>query len=72
MISFITFINGKFVTLYLAPKDYHQYIQVDGKLISIIYTESFSRLMKGAMKIFQIFRNTRLLCLFQTELGPIA
>jgi phosphatidylserine decarboxylase len=69
------FINGKFTTLYLSPKDYHRvHMPIDGKLISSLFIPGkfFSVNERSNEDIPNIYtRNTRLLCLFETDLGPM-
>ena len=70
------FNEGRFATIYLSPRDYHRVhmpfagvlqktVYVPGKLFSVdhLTTESVPDLFA---------RNERLICLFQTELGPMA
>ena len=69
------FINGKFCTLYLSPKDYHcVHIPTDAKLIKSLYIPGkfFSVNEVSNECIPGIYtKNTRLLCLFETEFGPM-
>ena len=71
-----TFRNGAFTTLYLSPKDYHrihmpcsgtlkQMTYVPGKLFSV--SPLTARMIPGVFA-----RNERVLCFFETELGPVA
>lgn len=70
------FANGEFSTIYLSPKDYHrihmpmagtlrQMIHVPGKLFSVnpVTAENVPNLFA---------RNERVVCLFDTESGPMA
>lgn len=70
------FNEGKFATIYLSPRDYHRVhmpfagvlqktIYVPGKLFSVNQTT-----VESVPNLFA--RNERLICLFQTELGPMA
>jgi phosphatidylserine decarboxylase len=70
------FINGDFATIYLSPRDYHRVhmpatgtlrktIYVPGKLFSVNQTTS-----ENVPGLFA--RNERLVCIFDTELGPMA
>lgn len=70
------FYDGSFATLYLAPKDYHRvHMPLTGKLTETIYIPGklFSVNKLTAESVPQLFsRNERLVCLFSTEVGPIA
>ena len=70
------FVGGHFATIYLAPKDYHRIhmpcagtlkkmIYVPGKLFSVNPTT-----VRTVPKLFA--RNERVICLFDTALGPMA
>lgn len=70
------FLNGRFATIYLAPKDYHrvhmpftgtlsEMIYLPGKLFSVSHTTA-----RVVPKLFA--RNERAVCLFETEFGPMA
>jgi phosphatidylserine decarboxylase len=70
------FINGSFATIYLSPRDYHRVhmpttgtlrktVYVPGKLFSVNQTTS-----KQVPGLFA--RNERLVCIFDTDLGPMA
>ena len=69
------FINGKFATLYLSPRDYHRiHMPVDAKLKSMTYIPG--RLFSGAAwtvkAIPRLFaRNERVVCRFETRHGPM-
>jgi len=71
-----SFQNGKFATLYLAPKNYHRiHIPFAGKLKKMIYVPGrlFSVSPHAVNTIENVFaRNERLVCLFDTEIGPMA
>lgn len=70
------FINGQFATFYLAPKDYHRvHIPYSGKLRKIIYVPGklFSVNLCTANHVPNLFaRNERVICLFDTNAGPLA
>jgi len=70
------FQNGFFTTLYLSPTDYHRiHIPVDGKLIKMIHVPGrlFSVNPATARTIPRLFaRNERVVCVFETALGPMA
>lgn len=70
------FINGKFVTIYLAPKDYHRvHMPLDGKLKKMWYVPGklFSVNNHAAENIPSVFaRNERVIALFDTQAGPMA
>ncbi|KTD76461.1 phosphatidylserine decarboxylase [Legionella waltersii] len=69
------FVNGKFATLYLSPKDYHRvHMPVDAELLSMSYVPGalFSVQPSTARVIPKLFaRNERLVIHFQTHLGPM-
>lgn len=71
-----SFMNGRFATIYLSPKDYHrlhmpfggtlrEMIHIPGRLFSVnqVTTENVPRLFA---------RNERVVCLFDTTIGPMA
>lgn len=70
------FENGQFATIYLSPKDYHRvHMPCDGKLISMTYIpgDLFSVNQTTAENVDRLFsRNERVVCLFETEFGPMA
>jgi phosphatidylserine decarboxylase len=70
------FENGFFATFYLSPKDYHRvHLPFEGKLVQTTYIPGklFSVNKLASEKIPQLFaRNERLVCLFETEAGPMA
>lgn len=70
------FEDGNFATLYLAPKDYHRvHMPMNGKLRESIFIpgELFSVSQNTAEAIPNLFaRNERLVCIFDTESGPMA
>ncbi len=70
------FLNGQFTTIYLSPKDYHrlhmpmtatltEMIHIPGRLFSVntVTAEAVPRLFA---------RNERVVCLYETEIGPMA
>lgn len=71
-----TFLGGHFITLYLAPKDYHRvHMPVTGRLVRSIHVPG--RLfpvkpstVRGINELFN--RNERIVCLFETHAGPLA
>ncbi|MGB5833006.1 MAG: archaetidylserine decarboxylase [Thiohalocapsa sp.] len=70
------FDGGLFATLYLSPRDYHRiHMPLDGRLRSTIHVPGrlFSVNPTTAAAVPRLFaRNERLVCLFETALGPIA
>lgn len=74
MIKF--FKNGSFATTYLSPKNYHRFhMPCDGILREMIYVPGslFSVNQATTESIPNIFaRNERVICLFETEFGPMA
>ncbi|MBA2652039.1 MAG: phosphatidylserine decarboxylase [Tatlockia sp.] len=70
------FNKGCFATLYLSPKDYHRvHMPIDAQLKEMIYVPGklFSVQPRTARVIPQLFaRNERLVCFFETKLGPMA
>jgi len=70
------FSEGKFVTVYLSPRDYHRvHMPFTGVLQKTIYVPgklfSVNQITAGAVP--DLFaRNERLICLFQTEIGAMA
>jgi phosphatidylserine decarboxylase len=71
-----TFANGQFATIYLSPRDYHRvHMPFKGTLRSSIYVpgQLFSVNHKTARNVPGLFaRNERLVCIFDTENGPMA
>ncbi len=69
------FENGKFATVYLSPKDYHRvHMPAAGKLLSSRYIPGalFSVNDTTAARVPGLFaRNERLVCEFETVLGPM-
>ncbi|WP_085247768.1 archaetidylserine decarboxylase [Gilliamella mensalis] len=74
MIKF--FKNGLYATTYLSPKNYHRFhMPCDGILREMIYVPGslFSVNKATTESIPNIFaRNERVICLFETEFGPMA
>ena len=70
------FINGSFATVYLSPKDYHRiHMPVDGTLKQMIYVpgDLFSVNTTTSENVSNLFaRNERVICLFDTDHGPMA
>ena len=70
------FRNGKFATLYLSPRDYHRiHMPCPGRLLGTTYIPGrlFSVAPHTTRAIPGLFtRNERLVCLFETPVGPMA
>lgn len=70
------FMNGQFATIYLSPKDYHRvHMPVTGTLREMVYVPGklFSVNTVTAENVPELFaRNERVVCLFDTEYGPMA
>ncbi|GGC81135.1 archaetidylserine decarboxylase [Vreelandella lutescens] len=70
------FTNGSFATVYLSPRDYHRvHMPVTGTLREMIYVPGrlFSVNQATANYVPGLFaRNERLVCIFDTEHGPMA
>ncbi|MEJ2142663.1 MAG: archaetidylserine decarboxylase, partial [Gammaproteobacteria bacterium] len=70
------FKNGNFTTLYLSPRDYHRiHMPVDGTLKKVIHVPGrlFSVNPATVHNVPALFaRNERVICLFDTPLGPMA
>jgi phosphatidylserine decarboxylase len=70
------FENGHFATVYLSPKDYHRvHMPLTGRLSKMIYVpgQLFSVNDLTAQHVPDLFaRNERLVCLFDTDAGPMA
>ncbi|PTQ87698.1 archaetidylserine decarboxylase [Agitococcus lubricus] len=70
------FIGGQFATVYLSPRDYHRvHMPFTGQLKKMIYIpgDLFSVNTQTAENVPNLFaRNERLVCLFDTALGPMA
>ena len=67
---------GKFATIYLSPRDYHRvHMPMNGILKKTVYVPGklFSVNQATADSVPNLFaRNERLICLFGTEVGPMA
>ncbi len=74
--SAAAFSDGHFATIYLSPKDYHRvHMPLSGTLLKSIYVPGrlFSVAPLTTDHIPGLFaRNERLVCLFETEFGPLA
>jgi phosphatidylserine decarboxylase len=72
----IQFEEGVFATLYLSPKDYHRlHMPLNGKLKKMIHVPGrlFSVNPSTTQRIPRLFaRNERVICLFETIIGPMA
>ncbi|MGL4858984.1 MAG: archaetidylserine decarboxylase [Enterobacteriaceae bacterium] len=70
------FYDGLFMTTYLSPRDYHRvHMPCSGTLREMIYVPGslFSVNLLTADNVPNLFaRNERLICLFDTEFGPMA
>lgn len=70
------FQEGSFLTAYLAPKDYHRiHMPIDGRLLAMIHVPGrlFSVNAVSVAHIDNVFaRNERVVCLFETPIGPMA
>lgn len=70
------FIDGEFATLYLSPTDYHRvHMPCDGVLREMIYVpgDLFSVNPLTTANVPNLFaRNERVVCIFDTEFGPMA
>ncbi|MEH6577529.1 MAG: archaetidylserine decarboxylase [Amphritea sp.] len=70
------FINGRFATIYLSPKDYHRvHMPVTGTLRETIYIpgDLYSVNQTTAEGVDNLFaRNERMIAMFDTEYGPMA
>lgn len=70
------FIGGQFATVYLSPKDYHRvHMPFTGRLREMIYVpgDLFSVNTTTAENVGNLFaRNERLVCIFDTAVGPMA
>ncbi len=71
-----SFINGQFITTYLAPRDYHRvHMPCDALLTEMVYVpgDLYSVNPLTAQNINNLFaRNERVICYFDTEFGPMA
>jgi phosphatidylserine decarboxylase len=70
------FAGGSFMTIYLAPGDYHRvHMPIDGRLLKTIYVPGklFSVNPYSVATIQNLFcKNERLICLFETKIGLAA
>lgn len=70
------FSDGAFATVYLAPKNYHRvHMPFTGRLLETIFIPGklFSVNRKTTRAVPRLFaRNERLVCLFDTAVGPMA
>lgn len=70
------FADGSFATIYLSPRDYHRvHMPLAGTLRQTIYVpgQLFSVNQVTADNVPRLFaRNERLVCIFDTECGPVA
>jgi phosphatidylserine decarboxylase len=70
------FANGEFSTIYLSPKDYHRiHMPIAGTLREMIHVPGklFSVNPVTAENVPNLFaRNERVVCIFDTEAGPMA
>lgn len=70
------FVNGKFATIYLSPKDYHRvHMPLKGTLLEMVYVpgQLFSVNQTTANNVSGLFaRNERVVCLFETAYGRMA
>ena len=70
------FDGGLFATLYLSPRDYHRiHMPIDGRLDCTIHVPGrlFSVNPTTAAAVPRLFaRNERVICVFETDLGPMA
>ena len=70
------FTDGQFATIYLSPKDYHRvHMPLAGKLTATRYVPGKLFSVNGvtAENVERLFaRNERMVCHFETEVGPMA
>lgn len=70
------FAGGSFATIYLSPRDYHRvHMPIAGKLLATTYVPGDLYSVNGvtAENVERLFaRNERLVCYFETEVGPMA
>jgi len=71
-----SFRNGRFITIYLSPRDYHRiHMPIAGTLKKTVYVPGrlFSVNQRTTDRVSGLFtRNERLVCLFDTPAGPMA
>jgi len=69
------FVNGRFATMYLSPGDYHRvHMPLSGRLVETVYIPGrlFSVAPDYTESVPRLFaRNERVVCIFQTEAGPM-
>ena len=69
------FVNGKFATLYLSPRDYHRiHMPIAAKVLEMVYIPGrlFSVAPHTVNTVPRVFaRNERLVCVFDTAAGPM-
>jgi phosphatidylserine decarboxylase len=72
----VQFDEGQFATIYLSPKDYHRvHMPLAGRLTGTTYIPGKLFSVNGvtAENVDRLFaRNERMVCYFDTELGPMA
>lgn len=70
------FQGGRFVTLYLAPKDYHRiHMPLTGRLVRMVYVPGrlFPVNQRTTRVVSRLFaRNERVITWFETDAGPMA
>jgi phosphatidylserine decarboxylase len=70
------FEDGNFATIYLSPRDYHRlHMPLSGKLMRMLHVPGrlFSVNETTCQSVPRLFaRNERVICLFETDLGPMA
>jgi len=70
------FLNGRFATIYLSPRDYHRvHMPISGTLREMVYVPGklFSVNPLTASAVPDLFaRNERVVCIFDTACGPMA
>ena len=70
------FVDGKFATIYLSPKDYHRvHMPITGTLQEMIYVPGklFSVNAETAEQVPNLFaRNERVISIFETQIGKMA
>ena len=70
------FVDGKFATIYLSPKDYHRvHMPFTGTLREMVHVpgDLFSVNTRTAENVPRLFaRNERVVAIFDTEIGPMA
>jgi phosphatidylserine decarboxylase len=72
----VKFYDGNFATIYLSPRDYHRvHMPISGRLQKMLYVPGklFSVNQVIADSVPNLFaRNERVVCLFNTDAGPMA